>query len=468
MKKKLLLFAFFILSFLSIQSQQCKGGECQSILIDNSQDWSVSHGTPSWGNNSVWLWSYVNQYTNRIIGEGVNYSGFNFVQGEEYCISFSLDAQTNTGGLPNVNSSMNVMLTPNAVIGAPTNPGAPIPGTPNTNQQIMSENIWANGNGQQTHQFTFTASSNFNNLWFYPSNPARPNPQIEVRISNVSICRIPPCKEEIKLVKVGECDPCESGVYIIRAVNAAGNLVTNFNSITWSDGLYPNQNTRIGNVNTTYAVTIETPAPNGKDVCTYSNEIVYECEAKCKNLSAPINLKDNGNTLSWNPVPGAVSYIVSSPSRINVRCCVSSISIAPIQTNTNSLTLSNSLKENCFVWQVTAVCADGSKSPVSKQFCHMPREIEKEDALIKLSKEKISVYPNPNQGNVHVKIEREKDSDVALKIYRIDGTLVKIIDRIKTEKGVLDFDVKANLSKGMYFFNIKTSNGITVKQVIVE
>ncbi|TCI93755.1 T9SS type A sorting domain-containing protein [Tenacibaculum sp. M341] len=471
MKQKISLFVILFLSFLAIQSQQCKDGDCQSIAISTSGKWSVSHGTPSWGTNSVWMWSY--SVNNQIYGEGVNYSGHNFVQGVEYCISFTLNAQTNNGALPNANSSMNVFLTPNTINAVQGGTGDPLPAVPTPNQQIMSQNIWSNGNGSQTYQFTFTASSNFSNIWFAPSNPAAPNPQIEVTLSDLNICQIPPCKEEIKLVKVGECDPCESGVYIMQLVDGSGNLITNFNSITWSDGLYPNQNTRIANVNTAYAVSVEIPSTNDR-VCTYETEFYYECEKKCDDLQAPINLKNYNGTLTWDPVPGAVSYIVSSPSRINVRCCADGISIAPIQTATNSVTLSSKLKGSCFVWQVVAVCADGTQSPVSKQLCHMPEGlISIDDDVIglereSLPKEKVSIYPNPNHGDVHIKVETVKDSNVGLQIFRLDGTLVQKVNNVKTENGVLDYDLHTDLPKGMYIFKINTSNGTTTKQVVIE
>lgn len=180
-----------VLSYMTTYGQ-CNQGTCQNIPINNAQPWSNSHGTPSWGATSVWLWSYFQN--NTISGEGVNYSGFNFVQGTDYCVSFTLNATTNTGQIPNAGSSMNVILTPNAVMGiVGSNTNNPVPPTPNPNQTLMSQNIWANGNNQQVYTFNFTANQNFNNIWFFPSNPAAPNPQIEVAISNMTICTIDDC-----------------------------------------------------------------------------------------------------------------------------------------------------------------------------------------------------------------------------------------------------------------------------------
>ncbi len=797
----------FLVGFVTTYGQQCTDGDCQNIPVSRTQGWSNSHGSPSWGSNSVWLWSYR---SGNIIGEGVNYSGYNFVQGEEYCVSFTLDAGTNAATpAPNQNCSMNVFLTQAAIVGAQSvGGGNPIPAITNPNQQIMGQNIWSGGNNSTTYQFTFIAGSNFNNLWFYPSNPAAPNPQIEVRISEVNICHITCddnqdvafhfehengtqdtefnlcedvfldasatlntgsyfmdlwevngngtlswisqqpvngwatgslnapinitdvfknngvpnvtfqagttyevklainhpqcgwsfethrftykeasmssgftldyychdgvydvtvtatdsdpnqwwllletnvqgstsdadtigavgaiqggtsftftnldpnksyyvkhgvwtnncpwqetrialerdccvdnpeifpycedpcaldsfplkvkdkygniitilngatfswtntvtgdtstndivvatdadhwkltltmpdgciynlefdvvcCNDDIQLkaykcptdsdvdvlksqledreLKVDRenyekhvdflnnyrsgaenCDPCDTGLFIIRVVDGSGNLVTNFNSITWSDGLYANQNIRWGNVNTTYDVTVVTPSSNGKDTCTYKDEIIYECEKDCEGLTAPINLKDHGNSLSWDPVPGAVSYIISSPGNIEVKCCKVSISIAPIYTTNTNVLLSNGLQGSCFAWQVIAVCADGTKSSVSKQLCHYPILVN-DDIDIQLTKEQVVVYPNPSRGEVNVKLTVKDPSNITLQIFTIEGTLVKTIENMEGKEKSSDYNFQTNLPKGKYLFNFTAGKETVVKQIIIE
>jgi len=184
--KKMILLLLVTLGYWTTYGQ-CNQNNCQNVPIVNANPWSVSHGTPTWGNNSVWLWSYTNT-NGQQVGEGVNYSGKNFIQGEQYCISFTLTNTTNTGNNPANNVSMNVMLTQNPLNGN----GFVIPPVPNPNQVLMNQNIWNNGNGTQTFTFNFTASGNFNNIWFFPRNPNMPNPQIEVRISNLVICCPPP------------------------------------------------------------------------------------------------------------------------------------------------------------------------------------------------------------------------------------------------------------------------------------
>ncbi|WP_452601369.1 T9SS type A sorting domain-containing protein [Pontimicrobium sp. MEBiC06410] len=562
--KKILFLAFFVLSYITAQSQ-CNQGNCQDIQVSNTQQWSDSHGTPSWGSNSVWLWSYYSGFTQSITGEGVNYSGYNFVQGEQYCVSFNLDAATNTGQIPNVNSMMNVVLTSNAVVGnTGTNTNNVIPNTPTPNQTIMGQNIWANGANSQMYTFNFTATQNFNNIWFYPTNPSAPNPQIEVRISNLSICQ--PCTPDPTTITIDGTDvtdtleytiPCGTTCINISATNlqddayntnspvltdlnglfcltnnstltsfvanitgtdscgdfysqnvtinieqdcppppccdAENNLLVNgdFNQATcggngaFNNGCVPNwiatdgspsinnfsadpnawmwsyggngegiaanfdfeegvsysicfrirtddrnsgdpnvANNATVNLVATNSVGNITATPTGEYIFNdtmggylntwtdisltytpngnYSQLWVFPFMANASNgvsqaelsiddiiisvcesceTTAPTNLQVVGNTLTWDPVPGATSYVITSPPgnvpQIDCGCTGSNgISLAPITVGTNSYTLPASLQDMCFVWQVTAICEDGTESPISNQACHTPKEKE--------------------------------------------------------------------------------------------
>ncbi len=560
--KKSFFFFLIALSYLTSYSQ-CNQGNCQNIQIANGQQWSNSHGTPSWGNNSVWMWSYFSNGAQSIIGEGVNYSGFNFVQGQQYCVSFNINATTNTGQIPNANSMMNVVLTQNAINGVQGGTGDPVPGTPNPNQTVMGQNIWANGNNSQTYTFNFTASQNFNNLWFYPSNPSAPNPQIEARVSNLTICQ--PCIADPTTITVDEIDvtetltytiPCDINCININATNIQ-NAVYNTSSpvLTNLDGLFclPNGSTLTSFVATitgtdscgdpysqnitiniedcptpccdaennllvngdfnqatcggngafnsgcvpNWVDTERTPSINGfgtnpyawmwsyndkgegiaanfdfKEGVSYSicfrirtddknsgdpnvannatvnlvatnnagditgnpngdyifNEtmgsylntwtdisLIYTPDADYSQLwvfpymfdpsngvsqaelsiddiiistcpeceaTPPTNLQVSGTTLTWDPVPGAVSYVITSPGgnvpQIDCGCEGSNgVSIAPVTVNTNSYTLPVSLADKCFVWQVTAICENEKESPISAQACYNP-EVKEE------------------------------------------------------------------------------------------
>jgi hypothetical protein len=267
-----------------------------------------------------------------------------------------------------------------------------------------------------------------------------------------------------------DCDPCESGVVSTTVVDSNGNPITNFVSInvSWDtnpSGVNVNTNTFLVYVDVLYTVTVTVIDPDGHE-CVYTYDFIYECETKgCDGLTAPTNLQNNGSSLSWNAVPGAVSYIISSPSVIKIDCCNTGVSIAPITTTSTSYALSSGLQSKCFVWQVTAVCADGTLSPVSVQSCHLPTSISHQSGEVK---ERIMIYPNPSKGHVDVKVDIEGNSVIELEIYRYDGLLVKTIKKEKTDVEILRFGLDLDLPTGLYLFNFKTKDGIISKRVVIE
>lgn len=156
--------------------------------ISSLPDWTYSHGSPSIGSSGFWLWSYNNW------GEGINYSGYNFVAGQTYKICFEATTQTHDGSAPNPDATFNVVATNGAVNGFnTTTSSSPIPAIPGGSDHIVNAN-WAGtfpNPGTGIYTYTFTASSNFNNLWFFPSSPTLP--QVEIRISSLVICLCEPC-----------------------------------------------------------------------------------------------------------------------------------------------------------------------------------------------------------------------------------------------------------------------------------
>lgn len=269
---------------------------------------------------------------------------------------------------------------------------------------------------------------------------------------------------------VKDCDPCESGVVSTTVVDSNGDPITNFVSInvSWDanpSGVNVNTNQFLVYVDVLYTVTVTVIDPDGHE-CVYTYDFIYECETKeCDALTAPTNLQNNGSSLSWDPVLGAVEYIISSPSVIRIDCCRTGVSIAPITTTSSSYALPLSLQSKCFVWQVTAVCADGTQSLVSEQSCHLPTLRLQENADVK---ESITIYPNPSKGHVDIKVEFDGGSIIELDIYRYDGLLVKTIKREKFDNKTLKFDLELDLPTGLYLFNFKTKNGMTSKRVIIE
>lgn len=201
-----------------VQPQQCQG-ICQSIDMNigppggnpTNPNWSFSHGSPTLGSPGFWVWSYNNN------GEGINFSGFNFIAGQQYCISYLATTSTHDGSPANAAAAFNIVATNGPVVGMVVGAGgAPIPPVPG-GSQVVHNKPWStfSGGGQVGNtewvSFTFTASNNFNNLWFYPSSPTLP--QVEISITQMIICVVEPCKVNFS-VNIGQYSATQSTITI--------------------------------------------------------------------------------------------------------------------------------------------------------------------------------------------------------------------------------------------------------------
>lgn len=212
--------------------------------------------------------------------------------------------------------------------------------------------------------------------------------------------------------------------------------------------------------------------PNGSDEFRMPAP-VGNCLEACS-LNAPTGLKVNKNfVLSWNKVPGAVSYKLSSPTtQIFTDCCsrgTTSVSMSNITRTKNKLKIPLWMRKYCFTWQVVAVCSDGSMSPPAISCYTPPRSNE----IIwsgnkRLNDSYISLYPNPNKGeDMSVNIKLKNDAKLSLSIYNFNGSLVKAIKNLETKKGILNVDLRTNLPKGKYIFKLITNDGETRSKTII-
>ncbi len=274
------------------------------------------------------------------------------------------------------------------------------------------------------------------------------------------------------IVKAKECDPCVGGIVNIRVL-VNGSVITNFDSITITDnstGTTTNVNTSnwIGvYVDTSYTITVVSTDSFGH-TCTYTYTFIYDCTPDC-DVTAPINLHIGGiigTTLFWDPVPGAVGYIVSSPSTAKWCHCKNQVSIVPIETNQALLALPQSLVNKCFAWQVTAICADGTLSPTSTSLCYSGGGI---DVVVKEALKKVSITPNPTKGEMTFNIDTNIDTEVTILVHDTYGTLIKtFVKRVNSDKtNSFSWD-GSRLRKGIYFVNFTTKEETIHKQVIVK
>lgn len=230
--------------------------------------------------------------------------------------------------------------------------------------------------------------------------------------------------------------------------------------ITWNDGLYTNQSSRPAVPNTEYTATVKVPKSyygiEETFYCTYKASLKIDCLVdECENFTAPTNLQVGGiigTTLMWSAVPGATHYVVSSPGVGPIRnCkCETPISIVPITTTTNSLALPSSLVNKCFVWMVTAYCADGT-SATSEQACYSAKGKD----------EFVTVSPNPSGGRF--KINTEELIDGVIEISDLYGVVI-----YKHEfKNQQEFDIfMEDRPIGIYIVKVYTNDKVHTTKII--
>jgi len=134
----------------------------------------------------------------------MNYSGYNFIAGRQYCVSYLVTTNTHTGTPAVAGAAFNIIATNGPVVGVVTTlGGGPIPPTPPGSQTVDSKpwgSFLGGGFGGITEwvTVTFTAMSNYNNLWIFPSSPAEP--PVNVTVHGIRICEINPCEASFSVV----------------------------------------------------------------------------------------------------------------------------------------------------------------------------------------------------------------------------------------------------------------------------
>jgi PKD repeat protein len=77
---------------------------------------------------------------------------------------------------------------------------------------------------------------------------------------------------------------------------------------------------------------------------------------------------------------------------------------------------------------------------------------------------KISVYPNPSQGNINIDFSLNESSDVVITVFNVIGEQLHTLRK----EAIKDINLNVDLSsyaKGLYFVEIKTNNGTVLKKI---
>ena len=78
-----------------------------------------------------------------------------------------------------------------------------------------------------------------------------------------------------------------------------------------------------------------------------------------------------------------------------------------------------------------------------------------------------SFYPNPSNGTFNLQF-KEIVSDFSMDVFDVTGKTIYSEQFTQNADSVKEIKIQENISKGIYFMNIKTNEGLITKKIIVE
>ncbi len=222
----------------------------------------------------------------------------------------------------------------------------------------------------------------------------------------------------------------------------------------------------------TYSVTI-TNSDGSSAVETY--EIEANCCIEKFRCLAPKGLSCSGNStnaeLSWNPVPGAISYYVTITPN-SLPCCGGNNTISTVYQPTTN-TFQNIEGYACFTWTVTANCKD--RSATSALVCYRDGKctyFSEDDDQEGFRSPNLTpkVYPNPSSEVLNFELKAPKALTLSVEIYSLDGKLVKSFSEETHPDGFYqkNWSIDQQLTDGLYFILFKTNYGTFHEKVVIS
>jgi hypothetical protein len=223
-----------------------------------------------------------------------------------------------------------------------------------------------------------------------------------------------------------------------------------------------------------------------QDICRNCGE-KKACDIKWPDCYPPTNLKNDcrRHALSWDPVSAAGAYEIELYYN-DPECCKSEYfpSVKSYSFDGNVFDLDNydHPKFNCIRWRVRAKC-DKGYSEWSSWLCYYCSEViggpvfpltEKsggnKDAVKQQPIVAPQVLPNPNNGDMFLKMKTNGELIVSVNVFNSTGLLVKTIAESKYPDGnfVKSLNLGSGVAKGLYLIVFKTNFGTYTEKVIVN
>jgi hypothetical protein len=310
----------------------------------------------------------------------------------------------------------------------------------------------------------------------------------------------------ITVTTAGAPDPSFGSSYIGNQLNV-GSAVPGTH--TWE--IYGSATGNVGTYN--YIGTFTSPSlaiASGYSCLFVKHTVTNECGTACKaisicnlncswqpcGISEPSGLTYDAAThkLSWNAVPGVDHYVIEIVLN-DPACCgdgtiggggldgpILASNYRTINVYTNSYILSTAdigdVFFSCFSWRVLAVCANGystaSAFKCENSWMHEGYRSEHIDNPFDGNAQgeafKARVFPNPSKDIVSIAVENDRPVDFEVKIYDINGKLVKTFINLQDEESNRTIQWNAeDMSKGTYLVVITTSdNKVLQRKVVIE
>ncbi|UPT65810.1 MAG: T9SS type A sorting domain-containing protein [Sphingobacteriales bacterium JAD_PAG50586_3] len=132
-------------------------------------------------------------------------------------------------------------------------------------------------------------------------------------------------------------------------------------------------------------------------------------------------------------------------------------------TITNADTLDNALIYNAAAITVPGTIYNGLPAYNQSYFKRSPIILSVDDDALAT----LEVYPNPSNGNFRLNVGKNKSKDISLTVYNMTGTKVYSAESFDEGQNVISVDLTKQPA-GMYFFDINTPAGKTVKRMVIN
>jgi len=172
-------------------------------------------------------------------------------------------------------------------------------------------------------------------------------------------------------------------------------------------------------------------------------------------LQSSSSLTNTSATISWNVVPGSISYTLkykktSDPNFISVPNVVSPYLLSNLDAN------------NQYQFQVINKCAADSSTAIANPFTFTTTNV----GINELTAQSIYIAPNPSKGLFTVNTNMKAGSNLTISVIDVTGRIC-----FTETKNIVNSNFEVNtggLKAGVYTLRINNKNGVANNKIVIE